>query len=111
MKAKIMVEHFIDHVVKKKRLKGQGKAMVVTQNIEQAITYFMAIRELLESTGAGFKAAVAFSGTKKYKGTDWTEDTLNNFPPEDKRGSADDDDYIEDTIARHFDSERCRTLW
>lgn len=110
VKAEVMVQHFIDHVVKKKRLKGQGKAMVVTQNIEQAITYFMAIRDLLEQMGAGFKAAVAFSGTKRYKGVEWTEDTLNNFPPEKDKGLLEDDDYIEDTIARHFDKDEYRIL-
>lgn len=53
---------------------------------------------------------VVFSGTKRYKGVEWTEDTLNNFPPERDKGSPDDDDYIEDTIARHFDKDKYRIL-
>ncbi|MCW9017818.1 MAG: DEAD/DEAH box helicase family protein, partial [Kangiellaceae bacterium] len=35
-KAEIMLEHFVPHVVNAKKLKGKGKGMVVTQNIETA---------------------------------------------------------------------------
>ena len=38
-KAELMVEHFMDTVVARKKLKGQGKAMILTQSIESAINY------------------------------------------------------------------------
>ncbi len=48
-KAEIMLEHFVPHVVNAKKLKGKGKGMVVTQNIETAIRYYKAIRRILEA--------------------------------------------------------------
>ncbi|MCB1121485.1 MAG: DEAD/DEAH box helicase family protein, partial [Verrucomicrobiae bacterium] len=51
-KASIMVEHFIQQVVGKKKLRGQARGMVVTRNIETAIRYFFAIRDELRKAGA-----------------------------------------------------------
>ncbi|WP_227990710.1 hypothetical protein [Flavisolibacter ginsenosidimutans] len=67
-KAEIMLDHFITHVVNKKKLKGKAKAMVITQSIESAINYYFALKKLLESKGAPFRIAIAFSGKKKAKG-------------------------------------------
>ncbi len=43
-KASIMLEHFIDNVVNKKKLKGVAKGMVVTQSIEAAIRYYLSLK-------------------------------------------------------------------
>ena len=88
-KANIMVSHFIEHVWTPKKLKGQAKAMVVTRNIETAIRYFFAIREILQRENAPFKAIVAFSGKKTMNGIEYTEDILNNFPGRDSSKSKD----------------------
>ncbi|WP_337237820.1 hypothetical protein, partial [Proteus faecis] len=45
-KAEIMLEHFVPNIVNTKKLKGKGKGMVVTQNIETAIRYYKAIRRI-----------------------------------------------------------------
>jgi type I restriction enzyme R subunit len=34
----------------------------------------------LEERGNPFKIAIAFSGTKKIKGIEYTEDSINDFP-------------------------------
>ncbi len=47
-KAEIMMEHFISKVFKTKKLKGKAKGMVVTQNIESAIRYYLAIKRILD---------------------------------------------------------------
>jgi len=47
-KASIMLEHFIDNVVNKKKLKGVAKGMVVTQSIEAAIRYYLSLKKLLD---------------------------------------------------------------
>src|SRR5690606_2853469 len=92
-KAEIMLDHFITKVVNTKRLKGKAKGMVVTQSIESAIRYYFALRKLLEQRGNPFKILVAFSGTKKIDGVDYTEDILNGFPEKDTRDKFDTDEY------------------
>ncbi len=84
-KAALMVNHFMDHVVKSKKLKGQARGMVVTRNIECAIRYFFAIREELKKANADFQAIIAFSGKKVVDGIEHTEDSLNGFPEKEIR--------------------------
>ena len=50
-KVEIILDHFIEKVVKAKKLKGKAKGMVVTANIETAIVYFQAINKKLEELG------------------------------------------------------------
>ncbi|MEG0356060.1 MAG: DEAD/DEAH box helicase family protein, partial [Lachnospiraceae bacterium] len=78
-KASIMLEHFIDNVVNKKKLKGIAKAMVATQSIESAIRYYLSIKKLLEQKGNPFNIMIAFSGEKEVDGQTYTEESLNGF--------------------------------
>jgi type I restriction enzyme, R subunit len=109
-KAEIMLDHFITHVVNKKKLKGKAKAMVATQSIESAINYYFALRKLLESKGSPFNIAIAFSGKKKIKGIEYTEDDLNNFPASLDTAKPTDPGYISDKIARYFNMDEYRIL-
>ncbi|MDW1835717.1 type I restriction endonuclease subunit R [Vibrio sp. Vb0718] len=93
IKAEIMLEHFIPKVVNEKKLRGKGKGMVVTQNIETAIRYYKAISRLLEAQGSPFKAAIAFSGTKEVDGIEYTEADINGFPEADTKDKFDTDEY------------------
>ncbi|MCA1785615.1 MAG: type I restriction endonuclease subunit R, partial [Desulfobacteraceae bacterium] len=93
IKADIILEHFIPHVVNQKKLKGKAKAMVVTQNIETAIRYYQAIARLLEKRGNPFKALIAFSGQKQVDGMEYTESDMNGFAESETRDRFDDDDY------------------
>ncbi len=92
-KADIMVNHFLENVVKTKQLKGQARGMVVTQNIEAAIRYFFAIRDALKAANVPFGVIVAFSGKKKIDGIEYTEDSLNGFPSKDIEAKLKTDDY------------------
>jgi type I restriction enzyme, R subunit len=83
VKARLMVDHFVHEVAGTKKLRGQARGMVVTRNIESAIRYFFAIRNELKKANAPFQAIVAFSGTKKVDGIEYTEDSLNGFPSKD----------------------------
>jgi type I restriction enzyme R subunit len=55
--------------------------MVVTSGIISAIKYKQAFDEKLKNTP--YKAIIAFSGTKKYQGEDYTEVGMNGFSSND----------------------------
>lgn len=93
IKAEIMLEHFIPHVVNTKKLKGKAKGMVVTQNIETAIRYYKSIQRLLEKQGNPFKAIIAFSGTKEVDGIEYSESEMNGFADSETKDKFDTDDY------------------
>lgn len=102
LKAEIMLDHFINQVVKRKKLKGKAKAIIATQNIECAIEYYFAVKNLLESIGNPFKVIIAFSGKKKFKGVEYTEDILNGFPSKEINDYFDTDDYRILVVANKF---------
>ncbi|MBL0200985.1 MAG: type I restriction endonuclease subunit R [Chitinophagaceae bacterium] len=109
-KAEIMLEHFIPKLVNSKKLKGKAKAMVATQSIESAINYYFAIKKILEEKGSPFRIAIAFSGVKKIKGIEYTEDSINDFPASLDTAKPSDPGYISDKIARYFDMDEYRML-
>lgn len=84
-KAEVLLENFITNVVNPKKLKGKGKGMVVTQNIETAIRYYKALNRQLDKMGNPFKVAIAFSGTKEVDGVEYTEAGMNGFPDTDTK--------------------------
>lgn len=109
-KADIMLEHFVTKLVNTKKLKGKAKAIVATQSIESAINYYYALKTLLEERGKPFRIAIAFSGTKKIKGIEYTEDSINDFPANLDTAKPTDPGYISDKIARYVDMDEYRIL-
>jgi type I restriction enzyme R subunit len=109
-KADIMLEHFVTKLVNTKKLKGKAKAIVATQSIESAINYYFALRKLLEERGNPFRIAIAFSGTKKIKGIEYTEESINDFPDILDTTKPSDPGYISDKIARYVDMDEYRIL-
>jgi type I restriction enzyme R subunit len=92
-KAEIMLDHFISQVVNAKKLRGKGKGIVATQNIETAIRYHNAIKRILGRQGNPFKACIAFSGKKTVDGIEYTEADTNGFSENDTKEYFDRDDY------------------
>lgn len=92
-KAEIMVENFIDKVVNPKKLRGKGKGMIVTQNIEVAIRYYKAVQAELAKRGNPFKALIAFSGEKEVDGVKYTESEMNGVPEDKTRSEFDKDEF------------------
>lgn len=92
-KAEVMLDHFIQQVFKRKKLKGKAKGMVVTQNIETAIRYFQALKRLLAERGNPFKIAIAFSGSKTVNGVEYTESEMNGFAESETKDYFDKDEY------------------
>jgi type I restriction enzyme, R subunit len=76
-KSKIMIDHFQRDV--KHLINGYSKAMVVTKSIISAIKYKQAFDTYLKEIKSQHKAIVAFSGSKTYKGLEYTEIAMNNF--------------------------------
>lgn len=76
-KVAIMVEHFAAHVLHK--IGGKAKAMIVTRSRPLAVRYKLAVDKYLKDHGHAFKALVAFSGTVRADGIDYTEAGMNGF--------------------------------
>lgn len=81
-KAAMMVEHFHEQVIAKKKLGGKARAMVVTASIPRCIEYYYAINKCLADRHSPYKTIVAFSGDHKYNRQEpaLTSATMNGFP-------------------------------
>lgn len=114
-KAEIMLDHFIEHVVTPKKLRGKAKGMIVTQNIEAAIRYYKAVTKLLADRGNPFKALIAFSGEKVVDGVTYDEAEMNGFPESDTRDRFDEDDYrllvVANKYLTGFDQPKLTTMY
>lgn len=101
-KSEIILEHFISKVCNTKKLKGKAKGMVVTQNIESAIRYYLSINRILKDKGSPFKIAIAFSGKKMVDGIEYSEPEMNGFSEKDTRDKFDTDEYRLLVVANKF---------
>lgn len=81
-KAAMMVEHFHEQVVAKKKIGGKARAMVVTASIPRCIEYYYAINKCLADRHSPYNTIVAFSGEHKYNGQEpaLTSAAMNGFP-------------------------------
>ena len=93
LKAQIMVDHFHQSVAGQGKIGGQARAMVVTDGIQRAISYYHAIRDYLEERGSSHRAIVAFSGEHDYGDARVTEASLNGFPSNDIARKIQEDPY------------------
>lgn len=71
----LIVEHFMENVIRKKRLGGFAKAMLVTSSRSNAVKYKKAFDDYLHKINSPYKAIVAFSGEIDGQ----TETNLNGF--------------------------------
>ncbi len=74
-KAVLIVEHFMENVIRKKRMGGFAKAMLVTSSRANAVKYKKAFDDYLHKINSPYKAIVAFSGEIDGQ----TEANLNGF--------------------------------
>jgi type I restriction enzyme R subunit len=79
-KAEIMIDHFHEQVIARRKIGGEARAMVVTSGIQRAIQYFHAFQSYLQERKSPYRAIVAFSGEHEYGGQKVTEASLNGFP-------------------------------
>lgn len=71
----LVVEHFMENIVQKKRIGGFAKAMLVTSSRANAVKYKKAFDDYLKKINSPYKAIVAFSGEIDGQ----TESSLNGF--------------------------------
>jgi len=80
-KAEIMIDHFHDQVLAKRKLGGKARAMVVCKSIKMAMEYKVAFDVYLKERKSPCKAIVAFSGMHDFAGdTKVDEARMNGFP-------------------------------
>ena len=80
LKSEIMVDHFHEQVLARRKIGGQARAMIICSSVERAIQYYHAFKTYLEERKSPYKAIVAFSGEHEYAGAKVTESSLNGFP-------------------------------
>jgi type I restriction enzyme R subunit len=76
-KVEIMVEHFHGQVAH--RMGGKAKAMIVTRSRLHAVRYKQTLDAFLRECRYPYKALVAFSGTVRDMGIDYTEANMNGY--------------------------------
>lgn len=77
-KVALIVEHF--EAYSKQRIGGRAKAMIVTRSRLHAVRYKRSMDRYLNEKKSPYKALVAFSGTVRDGGIDYTETGMNGFP-------------------------------
>ena len=114
-KAEIMIDHFHDEVIAKRKIGGKAKAMVVTSGIERAIQYRLAFEAYLLERKSPYKALVAFTGEKPYKGEKYTEDGMNSFAGAKIPDEFDKDEYrfliVAEKFQTGFDQPKLHTMY
>ena len=79
-KAEIILDHFQESLWLPNKMDGHARAMLVTDGVDRAISYYHAIRKLIAQRKYPYKALVAFSGTRDFNGEEVSEAKLNGFP-------------------------------
>ena len=75
IKSALIIDHFMDNVIRKNKIKGLAKSMLVTSSRRNAVKYKKAFDKYLIDTNNPFKTIVAFSGDIDGE----TEASLNHF--------------------------------
>lgn len=116
-KAAMMVEHFHEQVIARKKVGGQARAMVVTASIPRCIEYYYKINKCLADRHSPYKTIVAFSGEHKYEGLEpaLTSAALNGFPDAKITKRFNKDPYriliVADMFQTGFDEPLLQTMY
>ena len=113
-KTEVMVEHFRNFTCKK--IGGRAKAMLVTRSRLHAVRYKLAFDKYLKERGYNtLKALVAFSGTVKDGGLDYTEAGMNGFSEKELPERFDTDEYqfliVAEKYQTGFDQPLLHTMY
>mgnify|MGYP006275568435 CR=1 FL=1 len=78
-KAEIMVDHFHEQVLARRKIGGRARAMIICSSIKRTIQYYEAVSAYLKERKSPYHAIVAFSDFEQ-DGVKITEASLNGFP-------------------------------
>lgn len=116
-KAAMMVEHFHEQIIAKKKLNGKSRAMIVTANIPRCVETYFAINKCLDEWHSPYKAIIAFSGEYQYNGQEptLTSAALNGFSDAKIPKSFKNDPYrflvVADMFQTGFDEPLLQTMY
>jgi type I restriction enzyme, R subunit len=114
-KAEIMIDHFHEQVLARRKVGGRARAMVVTSGIRRAIQYKEAFDAYLKEAKSPHKAIVAFSGEHEHGGAKVTEATMNGFPSSKIEESIRQDPYrfliVADKFQTGYDEPLLHTMY
>lgn len=116
-KAAIIVEHFHEQVIAKKKIDGNARAMVVTASIPRCIEYYYAVTRCLQNRNSPYKAIIAFSGEHKLNDADpaLTSAGMNGFPDSKIPQMLKQDPYriliVADMFQTGFDEPLLHTMY
>jgi type I restriction enzyme R subunit len=99
-KVEIMVEHFRSNSAG--LIGGKAKAMIVTRSRLHAVRYKLAVDAYLKEQSYPYKALVAFSGTVRDAGMDYTEASMNGIPETQTAGTFHSPEYRFLIVAEKF---------
>ena len=108
-----MIEHF--ESFSRHRINGKAKAMIVTRSRLHAVRYKRAVDKYLKDRGLPYKALVAFSGTVRDGGNDYTETGMNGFPETQTAKVFERDEYrlliVAEKFQTGFDQPKLHTMY
>jgi len=113
-KTEIMVEHF--RCVTRHKIGGRAKAMVVTSSRLHAVRYKLAFDDYIQKKGyRDLKTLVAFTGTVKDGGIDYTEPQMNGFKETELPARFDTGEYqvllVAEKYQTGFDQPLLHTMY
>ena len=79
-KSEIMVDHFNESIFTPQLLGARARAMVVTDGVNRAIDYYLAMSQYIQEKELPFRAIIAFSGERTHNERSVSESSLNGFP-------------------------------
>lgn len=114
-KAEIMVDHFHEQVIARRKLGGKARAMVICSGIARAIRYYHSIEAYLRERKSLYRAIVAFSGEHEDSGRRVTEAKLNGFPSTQIEKKIQKDPYrflvVADKFQTGYDEPLLHTMY
>ncbi|MES0157563.1 type I restriction endonuclease subunit R [Mesorhizobium sp. M0018] len=114
-KAGIVVDHFLDQVIARRKVGGEARAIMAADGIERAIDYWRAINAALTKRGSPYKAIIAFSGTVDDAGEQRSEASFNGFPSSELEERFEADPYrflvVADKYLTGFDQPKLFAMY
>lgn len=113
-KTEIIIEHYRNFVQRK--IGGRAKAMVVTASRLHAVRYKIAFDKYIHEKGYNdLKTVVAFSGTVKDGGIDYTEPDMNSFSEKELPDKFNSDEFkvllVAEKYQTGFDEPLLHTMY